>query len=304
VRKTPRPYDEEPGTAVAAADLMGDRLRNDAMCDREPAFYFNALIEWCLTNSPDGKSLVLAQPTLCDARVIDVGQFRNFVALAMDMVELIDDDEVNPVRPPHAQLIAELCEYKEFDELQAEEIDIIIEYDGVITYDIDNNNILGVTIGFYTIPVSRDESKRSHEPMKNVDIVRKSTGDVIPIQQQMSLEIMGDFVRHDRSMTPASKALDVRSKRVHDLYTQPEKSMNSNGQANCMTRFEQSAIACGFLHEGADEICHAAQLEGLSEVVQHFYPERDLPTNKQEYKDKVRSVAEIVEDLWFHKEGG
>jgi hypothetical protein len=45
----------------------------------------------------------------------------------------------------------------------------------------------------------------------------------------MSLEIMGDFRRHDRSVIPASKALDVRSKRVHDLYTKYEKSIDSNG---------------------------------------------------------------------------
>jgi hypothetical protein len=69
-------------------------------------------------------------------------------------------------------------------------------------------------------------------------------------------------------------------------------------------QFQRSVIARGFLCEGADRICHAAQLEDLREVVQHFYPERDLPTNKLEYRDKVRSFADVAEDPWFNQEGG
>jgi hypothetical protein len=71
-----------------------------------------------------------------------------------------------------------------------------------------------------------------------------------------------------------------------------------------MTRCEQSVIARGFLHEGADKRCHATQLKELSEVVQLFYPEHDFPTDRQEYIDQVGNVAEIVDDPWFHLEGG
>jgi hypothetical protein len=46
------------------------------------------------------------------------------------------------------------------------------------------------------------------------------------------------------------------------------------------------------------------QLRDLSEVVQHFYPENDLPTNKEEYRDKVRNFADIVEEPWFNREAG
>jgi hypothetical protein len=120
----------------------------------------------------------------------------------------------------------------------------------------------------------------------------------------MNLNIMGDFAHHDSSVSPASKAWGRRSKGVHDFYTQCEASVYSHGQASCVGQFQRSVIARGFLREGADEICHAAQLEDLSEVVQHFYPERDLPTNEQEYKDKVRSFADIAEDPWFNQEGG
>jgi hypothetical protein len=169
VKKTPGFDEEEPTTAAATADLMGDRLHNNAIWNRVPANYFNVHTEWCVVNSPKSDSLVLVRPTLYDAHVIDVAQYRNFVALAMEMVELIDNDEVNTVRPLRAQLIAELFKYNGSEELQAEEIEIIIEYDGVITYDADNVNILGAAIGFYTIPVPRDESERFRPP-KKVDV--------------------------------------------------------------------------------------------------------------------------------------
>jgi hypothetical protein len=297
--KPPAPDEEEPMTAAATADLMGDRLHDNALWNEVPTNYFNVHAEWCVVNSPNSDTLVLVRPTLCDARVIDVGQYRNFVAMAMDMVNLFDADEVNTVRPPHTQLIADLHQYDGLDELQAEETNLMIEYDGVITYAI----ILGVAIRFYTIPASLEESKRFRPP-NNVDVVQKSTGFLIPRMKQISLEISGDFVRHDPNVNPLSKAWDRRSKRVHDLYAKYEASVNRDGQAACLPQFESSVIVRGFLREGADEICHAAQLRNLSEFVQHFYPERDLPTNKQEYKDKVRDFADIVEDPWFNQEAG
>jgi hypothetical protein len=221
----------------------------------------------------------------------------------MEMVEWINADEVNTVRPPHAQLIAELFKYNGYEELQAEEINIITEYDGVICMTLTMSTSWAPQSDFtpYRCP---EKNRRGFAPLRKVDVVQRSNGWMIPRMKQMSLKIMGDFVRHDSSVIPASKAWGRRSKRVHDLYTQCEASAYSHGQASCVGQFQQSVIARGFLREGADRICHAAQLKDLSEVVHHFYPEHDFPTNKQEYKDKVRSFADIAEDPWFNQEGG
>jgi hypothetical protein len=224
--------------------------------------YLNVHTEWCVVNSPDSESLVLVRPALCDARVIDMVQYRKFVALAMEMANMCDTDEANTARPPHAELVAELYYYDGLGELQIEEINVMIEYDGVITYDIDNACILGVAIGFCAIPVAREASERFHPPMK-VDVVERSTGYSIPSMKQLSLRIMGDFVRHDPDVIPVSKAWGRRSKRVHDLYTEYNASVNRNGQADCLQQFESTVIVCGFLHEGADRICHSYSTQGL-----------------------------------------
>jgi biotin synthase-related radical SAM superfamily protein len=42
----------------------------------------------------------------------------------------------------------------------------------------------------------------------------------------------------------------------------------------------------------------------LSEVVEHFYPEGELPTNKAECISKVRPLEDICDDPWFHEEAG
>jgi hypothetical protein len=126
-------------TAAATADLIGDKLHNLALWNVIPMDYVNVQTEWCIVNAPNSKKLVLVRPTLVDARVIDITQYRKFIDAAMEMVILFDTDPVNMARPPHADLIAELYKYRGCEEeLRVGEIDIIVEYDGLITFDVDN----------------------------------------------------------------------------------------------------------------------------------------------------------------------
>jgi hypothetical protein len=95
-----------------------------------------------------------------------------------------------------------------------------------------------------------------------------------------------------------------RSKRVHDLYEVYNRNIVDNGQAVCLNDIMEDPIVRGFSHEGAIEICQAAQLKNMSDDHKHFYPPGDLPRNKIEYTEKVRDIMEILMGLWFVEEGG
>jgi hypothetical protein len=80
-------------------------------------------------------------------------------------------------------------------------------------------------------------------------------------------------------------------------------AVDSYSQAGCLRHIEDPIVR-GFMRAGAAEICHASQLESLSEFAKHFYPEGELPTFKAEYKSQVRNLEDIFDDPWFNQEAG
>jgi hypothetical protein len=93
--------DDQLMMAAATADLIGDRLRKLVLWNKISLDYVNVQTEWCVVNAPNSDSLILVQPTLVDARVIDVEQFRSFVDVAMEEVRIFDRGPKNAAKPPH-----------------------------------------------------------------------------------------------------------------------------------------------------------------------------------------------------------
>jgi hypothetical protein len=185
VKPAERDKEDQDMTVAATADLIGDKLRNLALWNKIPMDYVNVQTEWCIVNAPNSEKLILVQPTLVDAHVIDITQYRMFVDIAMEMVILLDSDRTNAAKPPHAERITELYEYRGCDELHVDEINLIDEYNGLITLDIDNTYILGVAIRYYTIPVTRNTSAMFGLGAK-VEVVQASTGDPIANKVKMN----------------------------------------------------------------------------------------------------------------------
>jgi hypothetical protein len=72
-------------------------------------------------------------------------------------------------------LIEALCKYRACGDIREDEIILIIELDGIITYDLDHIYILGITIGCYAIPVTRRLPSKFGGGVK-IEIAQTSTG--------------------------------------------------------------------------------------------------------------------------------
>jgi hypothetical protein len=72
---------------------------------------------------------------------------------------VFDHDRINAM-PPHCTLIEYLCKCKDNPDIREGEINLIVEFDGLITCDLGGYYIIGITIGCYTMPVLCEVSAR------------------------------------------------------------------------------------------------------------------------------------------------
>jgi hypothetical protein len=110
------------------------------------------------------------QPTLVGARVIAVETYRKFVEMAYEGTRMFDRDRSNAAMPPRCTLIESPYQCKDYPDIREDEINLIVELDGLIAYDLDGIYILGVTIGYYAMPVLRRKDAGRWRPDRNCRI--------------------------------------------------------------------------------------------------------------------------------------
>jgi hypothetical protein len=141
-----------------------------------------------------------------------------------------DHDGINTAMPPHCTLIEYLCKRKDNPDIREDEINLIVEFDGLITYDLDGCYIDGIAIGCYTMPVLREVSERFGSGDR-IEIVELSKGFAPAYQRRVSTKALGNFLRHAGN---EESGFNRRSKRVHDLYEVYNRSIADYGQAECL----------------------------------------------------------------------
>jgi hypothetical protein len=282
------------------ADKISSRLQLRALWNKVSMEHINANADWSICNAPDSEKLILCQTTLVDARVFDVATWRKVVEEAYVETRAFERNRVHQAMPPRCQLVESLYASKDSTCIHEDEINLIIEFDGLIAYDLDEVYVIAITIGFYAMPVLREISAKFGSGTR-VEDVETDTG-APPIHgEKMYIKAFGNFLCHaDQEESGCNR----RSERVHDLYVAYEKSVTDIGQAECLEDILSGPIVRGFTHEGAAEICHQTQLEAMSEDRKQFYPEGKPPTNKAEYTDIVRDLRDILVDPWFTEENG
>jgi hypothetical protein len=85
-----RPVDTDPdlkgdrirSSNTTAADKVGSRLQQLSLWNEICMDHINVNTDWCIGNAPDSESVILIQPTLVDAHVIEVETYRKFVEAA------------------------------------------------------------------------------------------------------------------------------------------------------------------------------------------------------------------------------
>jgi hypothetical protein len=215
------------------------------------------------------------------------------------VAQMFDNDAANKAMPPHCELIGHLHTYKDTRYAREDEIEVIAQYDCLLTYDLEGDFVIAVAIGFYALPVLREISQR-FQGGRRLDVVVTDAGRQPVKRKNMRISVLGDFLRRaDRG----SKAFNRRARAVHDLYVKYNESVEDHGPADCLDEVLSGPLVRGFLHEGAADICHQSQIKALSDDRRHFYPEGQ-PTARAEFLNNVRSVQDIPEDPWFATENG
>jgi hypothetical protein len=100
-----------------------------------------------MCDSPDSNGWRLCPLHLVDAQVIDVKTYRVFAEKAYAMMQMYDADAANNVMPPHCILLGQLQKYAQYENLHEDEIALVVQFDFLLTSDIDEDTVIAVTIG-------------------------------------------------------------------------------------------------------------------------------------------------------------
>jgi hypothetical protein len=227
--------------------------------------------------------------------VIDVVMFRTIVEVAYILTLVCNDDPVNDVMPPHCRLIGQLHEYAGTNptKLRVGEIVLVVQYDGLLTANpLDGGDLLiAVT---YTMPVAR-ATAQAFDKARRVEVVRMDTGGLVQRKgSELSLGVLGNFLRH---VGPGRKPFRRRDVGVSRMCEEYNDSVPTSGRAKCEEAVLNSPFARGFLQEGAAQIARETQIKWRST---HSV---SRPA-EGEYINNWRSIAEILEDPWFAEEAG
>jgi hypothetical protein len=305
VAKPVEPVDNDRKGDKASTDAgsmigqISSQLRANTLRNKVAMEHINVNTDWNLCNSPDSEGLILCPPHLVDAHIFDVETWRTFVGEAYAVTRMFDNDTANKAMPPPCELIGHLRMCKNAPYICEDEIEVMTQYDGLLTYDLEGDFVIAATIGFYAMPVLREISQHFQGGLR-LDVVETDAGYQPGKRKNMQIFVLGDFLRH---ADIDSKAFNRRAKAVHDLHVKYDKGVEDHGPADCLDEVLSDPLVRGFLHEGAADVCHQSRITALSGDHKHFYPEGQ-PTTKAEFLNNVRSVQDILENPWFATENG
>jgi hypothetical protein len=120
-----------------------------------------------------------------------------------------------------------------------EEVELMIRYDGVLTtHPNDNQLILSITIGCYTISVTREEPNnlQLRKKFDAVSTIFDDAGMLVGNDEKIALGTMGHFGRHSDE---SSRACERREKDVARQYFDQERRVALHGGHAC-----QDAVSC------------------------------------------------------------
>jgi hypothetical protein len=96
--------------------------------------------------------------------------------------------------PPSCVLVGQLQMYADSPHIREGEIEVMVQFHGLLTYDTVGQYVVAVTIGFYAMPVLRETSKRFQGGLR-VDVVETDAGFVPDRRRNMAIAALGDFLR-------------------------------------------------------------------------------------------------------------
>jgi hypothetical protein len=178
----------------------------------------------CIVDDPRGYLHVVVQKRLHDAVPIDVVLFRRIVQMASDILIWCKDD----VMPPRCHLVKQLRVNQGCPYIRAGEITLIVLHDGLVAINPNKDWSIGststnpdreylpgaVTVGMYTVPITRREAIRWLENDERganwrTEVAPKT---VVPGRSEFKTARVADLGCHSRYSDPNTKCVDTHPK--------------------------------------------------------------------------------------------
>jgi hypothetical protein len=118
-----------------------------------------------LRNSPDSDGLILCPPHLVDAHIFDFETWRTFVDEAYAVTRMFDNDAANQAKPPHCELFGHFQMCKDIPYIHEDEIEVIVQYDGLLMCDFDGDFVVASLLGSTQCPFYGKHPKVSREAL-------------------------------------------------------------------------------------------------------------------------------------------